>query len=199
MKYSVINHIKNFLLLMVFLTLSTTASSEEGHIGIDMSLSNETGNFGVYSLRERPEEITNIGAEFFFNEPEDRFFSLFGTMSRKGMGDKNLELGVKGKLYYVDQDKDGQTGQGLMMGVTARYWLPAEMPVSLAVDALYTPPIVAFADVKSALSFDAKVELRILPSIVGYIGFRSLTVDFDKRSNHELDKNVNIGVNIAIQ
>jgi len=178
--------------------LSSHAQAEEGHLGLDISLSNETGNIGVYSMREKENEIMNIGAEFFFNEPNDRFVDINGSISRKGLGDENLEFGVKGKLYYVEQNRSSLSGQGLMLGVTARYWFPTEMPVSFGVDALYNPPIVAFGDIKSAFNVDAKVALRILPSATAYIGFRSLVVDFNQRSNYELDKNINVGINISL-
>lgn len=108
-------------------------------------------------------------------------------------------MGVKGKLFFVNQAKHDQSGYGLMLGVIGRYWIPAEMPVSIAADILYNPPIVAFSDVESSFVFDARVELRILPSTIAYIGFRSLTVNFDQAKEHELDKNVHIGVNVAIQ
>ena len=184
---------------LMSLTFSLNASAEEGHIGMDLSLSNETGNFGVYSLRERADEITNIGAEFFFNEPGDRFVDVFGSVTRKGLADGNLEMGVKGKVFFVNQSRKDQVGTGLMLGVTGRYWIPTEIPVSIAADILYNPPIVAFSDVNSAFVFETKVEFRILPSTVAYIGFRGLTVDFDQEKDHELDKNMHVGVNIAFQ
>jgi len=178
--------------------INANAQAVDGHFGLDLSLSNETGNIGVYSMREKENEIMNIGAEFFFNEPGDKFVDINASVSRKGMGNENLEAGVKGKIYYVEQKNDGVSGQGLLLGVTARYWLPTEVPVSLAVDALYNPPIVAFGDVKSAFNIETKLELRILPSATAYIGFRSLVVDFNQRSNHELDKNINVGINLAL-
>lgn len=183
---------------ILFLTVPSYSYAVEGHAGLDLSLSNETGNIGVYSLRETSLEVTTVGAEYFFNEPGDHFIDIFGAISRKGMLDNdNLELGIKGKVFYVDQNKNGQSGQGLLLGLTARYWIPAEMPVSVAAEYLYNPPIVAFGDVDSSSEFIVRGEVRMLPSVVAYVGFRKLVVDFDKRDNHELDKNVHIGVNVA--
>lgn len=191
--------LKKWFLVAGLTALSGTAFAVDGSAGLDISLSNETGNIGLYSLRETPQELTNLGVDYFFNQPGDYFVDVFGSISRKGMGgNQNLELGVKGKVFYVSQKKDKKTGQGLMLGVTGRYWLPTEMPAAIAADFIYAPPIVSFGDAENAHEFNVRGELRILPSAVAYIGFRQLAVDFPTRY-HELDKNVHIGVRIAFQ
>jgi hypothetical protein len=199
MHFNSFRYIKNITLIVPCMVLYMTTSMAGGHIGADISLSNETGNFAVYSLRERSQEVTNVGVEFFFNEPKDNFANIFGSINRKSVGSNNLELGVKGKIFYVKQGRNNQSGEGLMVGLMSRYWFPAEAPVSLAVEALYSPPIVSFHDVKNAFNFTTKLELRILPSAVAYIGFRALVVDFDGQNNHELDKNLNLGIHIALR
>lgn len=179
---------------------SLSSYAVDGYAGLDLSLSNETANIGVYSLRETTDELTVLGADYFFNQPGDNFIDVFGSISRKGIADNpNLEVGVKGKVFYVNQDRDEATGYGVMLGATARYWLPTEFPVSIAGDFLYGPPIVVFEDAENAVEYEIRGEFQILPSAVAYVGFRNLTVDFDQRNNHELDKNVHIGVNVAFQ
>jgi len=190
-------NIKTVALGAVVSLLSWNAHAVDGHAGIDISLSNETGNIGVYSTKESAQELTTVGVNGFFNEPGDRFVDAFGTITRKGLGgNANLELGIKGKVFYVSQKRDSKTGQGLMIGVAGRYWLPAEMPVAIAADFVYAPPIVTFGDADSANEFNVRGEVRILPSAIAYVGFRQLVVNFPGR-DHELDKNVHVGVKIS--
>lgn len=181
---------------MVF---SASALAVEGNAGVDLSLSNETGNIGIYSLRETPQELTNLGVDYFFNQPGDDFIDVFGTLSRKGMlENNNLELGIKGKVFYVSQDRNGLEGHGLMLGVLGRYWLPTEVPSAIAADFVYSPPITTFGKADYAHETNVRAEMRILPSAVAYVGFRQLVVNFPTR-NHELDKNVHVGVRIAFE
>ncbi len=162
-------------------------------------MSNKTGKLGVYTFREQAKDLTTLGAEFLFNEDNDNFVEVFGSIVRKGMVDENLEFGFKGKLFHVSQNHNNQDGYGLLLGVTGRYWFPTEIPIAIAADLLYNPPIVAFGNVERAVDFEVRAELRILPTAVAYIGFRKLTVDFDRRSNYNIDDGIHLGINVAIQ
>lgn len=177
---------------------STAAAAIDGNAGLDLSLSNDTANVGLYSLRETPQELTNLGIDFMFNNDGDRVLDLFGSIARKGlMGNQNLELGLKGKVFYLDEDKDGNNGYGLMLGALGRYWLPTSVPSAIAAEYIYAPSIVTFGDADNAYEFNVRAEMRILPSAVAYIGFRQFQVKFPKTGYHEVDGNAHIGVRIA--
>lgn len=187
------------LSLLGVMAFSMHANAVSGSAGVDLSLSNETGNLGLYSLKETSQELTNLGVDYFFNQPGDYFADVSGSLSRKGMlENNNLELGIKGKIYYVSQKKNSQEGHGLMLGVLGRYWLPTDIPSAIAADFIYSPPITTFGNAEYAHEANVRAEIRILPSAVAYVGFRQLVVNFPNR-NHELDKNVHIGVKIAFQ
>lgn len=171
--------------------------ANDGHMGLDFSFSTESANIGLYSLKETPEELTNLGVDYFFNQDDDFFLDVFGSLSRKGFGgDPNMELGLKGKIFYTDHKDYNQTGYGIMLGGTARYWLPTEIPVTIAGDLLYGPDIVTFEKVESALQFEIRSEVQILPSAFAYVGYRKLDVTFEKGSK-SLDNLIHIGVNVG--
>lgn len=181
------------------LSLQAHAQDYDGHLGMDLSLSNDTANVGLYSLRESAQELTNLGVNYFFNRDGDKFADIFGSISRKGMANnENLELGVAGKVFYADDHSSNNSGYGVMLGVNGRYWLPTELPMAVGGDWLYAPPITSFSKVKNATQADVRLEARILPSAVAYVGYRSLSVEFDKHTQH-MDSSVNLGVNIAFQ
>lgn len=186
--------------LLALFTLN--ASAVEGQAGLDVSLSDETGRFGLYSTRESEIELTTLQVDYFFNQINDSFVGLNGSVMRKGVGgNKNLELGVKGQAFYLSRGQkvtNAKTGMGLMLGGSARYWLPAEMPVAIAGDFLYSPRIVTLGDAVFALESNIRAEVRILPSAMAYIGFRQLSAEFSGL-NYELDKNIHIGIRVALQ
>lgn len=191
---------KTFIVLSLgVLSSQAYAQDYDGHMGLDVSLSNDAANFGLYSLRESAQEVTNLGVDYFFNRPGDKFLDVFGSLSRKGMADsQNLELGVSGKLFYADDNASSDTGYGAMLGFNGRYWLPTEMPMAIGFDGLYAPAIVSFGDVKSASQGDVRLEARILPSAVAYVGYRKLSVEFSKHTQ-TMDDSLNIGVNVAFE
>ncbi len=167
--------LRKSILVAGLIGLSSTATAAiDGNAGLDLSLSNDTANVGLYSLRETPQELTNLGIDFMFNNDGDRVLDLFGSIARKGlMGNQNLELGLKGKVFYLDEDKDGNNGYGLMLGALGRYWLPTSVPSAIAAEYIYAPSIVTFGDADNAYEFNVRAEMRILPSAVAYIASAS--------------------------
>ncbi len=170
----------------------------EGHAGLDLSLANNVGKVGLYSLRETPTEITNLSTNLLFTSNDDRMLDVMGTLTRKGMlSNNNLELGLKAKLYYLDQNSTGRNSYGLMIGGIARYWLPTSVPTSIAADYLYSPNIVTAGDGQSTMEYGFRAELRILPSAIAYVGYRKILADFGLPGSYKVDGNPHVGVTIS--
>ncbi|KUJ74292.1 hypothetical protein AVO42_02440 [Thiomicrospira sp. XS5] len=186
------------LLLVVLLSISYASyGAVSGYAGLDLSVSDDAAKFGVYSLKETPSDITNLGLDLFFNTQSDYFVDVFGSISRKGLlGNRNLELGLKGKLFYLDQDSNSKMGYGLMLGVLGRYWLPTPMPSAIYADYLYAPEVIVFGDAKNAYDWTIRGELQVTQNIMAYLGVRQLQAEFSSTS-HEFDGNAHVGVKIA--
>lgn len=170
----------------------------DGHAGLDLSLADNVGKVGIFSLRETPTEITNLSTNLLFTSDDDRMVDVTGILNRKGMlSNENLELGLKGKLYYLDQNSTGRNAYGLMLGGVARYWLPTSVPTSIAADYLYSPNIVTAGDGQSTTEYGFRAELRILPSAIAYVGYRNIQADFGSTGNYKVDDGAHIGVTIS--
>jgi len=175
------------------------SSVQANSLGLDLAVSDETANFGVFTQNESPVDSTRYAAHYFYNEPGDRFYSASMKVQRKGMaGSPNLDVGIKGKAYLLDQDSLNAEGFGLMLGVTGRYWLDTQAPASISIEAMYSPEIVTSGDINDATELAVRADMQILPTITGFVGFRYLAVDLDQRSNYELDKNLHIGVEVVL-
>lgn len=191
----------SWLWSLVALTLSAgtvPAHAIEGHGGLDLSLANNVGKIGVYSLRETPTELTNLSTNLLFNSEDDKMLDITGSLTRKGMlSNSNLELGLKAKIYYLDQTSTGRNSYGLMLGGLARYWLPTSVPSAISADYLYSPNIVTAGDGQSTMEYGFRGELRILPSAIVYVGYRKILADFGLRGSYKVDGNPHVGVTIS--
>ncbi|MDG6774575.1 YfaZ family outer membrane protein [Thiomicrorhabdus sp. ZW0627] len=168
-------------------------------VGLDLAVSDETANFGIFTQSQSPVDSSRYAAHYFYNEPGDRVYSVSADVQRKGMaGNPNLELGLKGKGFYFTQDSFNLDGFGLMLGVVGRYWLPTQSPASVSVEALYAPEIVTSGDANSMTEMSVRADLHILPNVVGFVGFRYLVGDLKADSNYEFDKNAHIGVEVSL-
>jgi hypothetical protein len=188
---------------VLFVGLSALMAAQpalaEGRAGGSISISDTTANFGVFSLKETAVDITRVGADFFFNEPGDKMLSADLKVTRKGLtNNQNLDFGVKTKAFYFLQHDTDYDGFGLMLGVTARYWIPAEMPASAFVEILHAPQIITGGKAENLTEMLVRAEVRILPKVNGYVGYRYVGTKFSGSSNtYELDSNAHIGVEVA--
>lgn len=181
------------------LSVLSAGAVQASPMGVDLSLSDESANFALFSKVESPLGSTRYSADYFYNEPGDRFYSVSGNIQRRGMaGEPNLDLGLKGKGYFFTQDDHDLDGFGLMLGVTAEYWLPTQSPASLSVEMLHSPEIVTSGDADSMTEVLVRANMQLLPSVTGYIGYRSLTADFESDSGYEFDDNWHLGVELTI-
>jgi hypothetical protein len=174
-------------------------SVQAGPVGIDLSVSEDTAQIGLFSKTESPVDATGFAAHYFYNEADDRIYSLSMNASSKGMGGHpDLELGIKGKGFYFTQDKLDLDGLGLMLGVTGRYWLATRTPASISAEVLYAPEIVMSGDADNANEVGVRADLQLLPRVNGYIGYRYLGVDLENHGSYDFDEYVHIGVQVQL-
>lgn len=183
-------------LLISCMTVMSSAAHASS-FGLDLSLSDETANFGAFSETHTPVDSTRYAVHYFYNDPDDRMYSGSMDIKRKGLvGSPNLDLGVKGKLFAFKQKSRDADGLGLMLGITGRYWLNTQSPASISAEALYSPKVVSTGDLNSARELGIRGDLQLLPSVTAFVGFRYLEYDLDFRSDYEMDKNAHIGIEV---
>ena len=189
----------NFKIALISAGLLMASTAQANSVGLDLAVSDETANFGAFMQNESPVDSTRYAAHYFYNEPGDKMYSASMKVQRKGMaGNPNLDVGIKGKAYGFSQDTLNADGYGLMLGVTARYWLDTQSPASISVEAMYSPEIVTSGDLNDAREVAVRADMQILPTVTGFVGFRYLAFDLDQRSDYEMDKNLHIGFEIVL-
>jgi len=185
--------------LVISAGLVMASSVQAQSVGLDLAVSDETANFGAFMETQTPVDSTRYAAHYFYNEPGDKLISASMRVERKGMvGSPNFDFGIKGKAYGFTQDRFDADGFGLMLGVTARYWLDTRSPASVSMEAMVSPQIVTSGDLNRARELAVRADMQILPTVNGFVGFRYLMLDLDQRSDYEMDKNAHIGVELKL-
>ena len=174
-----------------------SGSVQASSFGLNAAVSDETANFGAFTETQTTDDSTRFALDYFYNDPKDRMYSASMDMKYKGLvGTPNLDLGVKGKAFGFKQKKDDLDGLGLVLGVTGRYWLDTQLPMSISAEALYAPKIVSTGDLNKASEFGVRGDVQLLPAVTAFVGYRYLQLNLDKRSNYNMDKNAHIGIEV---
>ncbi len=164
--------------------------------GLDISLSDETANI-VYLIDSGSLGYggADVGFGFFYTETDDYMLTanimVVGTLGER----RDLQFGVGAKAYAADLDIK-QEAVAIGIGGQGRYVFQTRTPVGLVLEAYYAPGITSFADTESARELNLRVEIEVLPSTRGYIGYRHLEFDLERVNDVELDDNVHLGIRL---
>lgn len=164
--------------------------------GLDISLSNETANI-VYLIDSGSLGYggADIGFGFFYTEEEDYMLTanvmVVGTLGER----RDLQFGVGAKAYGADLEND-EEALALGIGGQARYVFQTRTPIGLVLEAYAAPGITSFGDTESAREVNLRVEIEVLPSTRGYIGYRYLEFDLEDVDDVELDDNAHLGIRL---
>ena len=178
------------------LSLAATSTAwAAGYAGGNISVSDKSADLGVFSLKETATDVTRLGANYFYNSPGDKFIGVHLQVNRKGwVSSDNLDFGVKAKAFYLSRNKYNDDGYGLMLGLAGRYWFPTAMPMAISAEWLYSPQIITGGKAENATDARIRGELRILPKVIAFIGYRNLEAKFSTHGTHNLDSSLHIGV-----
>jgi len=141
-----------------------------------LGLENVQGDVGVYFSDGR-DLIGNIGV---MSKPTQVFID--------GL---TFSAGARGYLALLSDPNDDVFGAA--PGVEARYALPFEWPIYAVGNIFYAPDILTLGDAEGILDLDARLEAQIVPSAIGFIGYREFRFDSDEGSDTRAASEIQIG------
>ena len=165
--------------------------------GMDISLGNESAQF-VYLTDSGSLGYggADVGFGFLYNEDSDTALTA-GIMVVGNLGErKDLALGVGAKAYIINLDDEDDDAAALAIGGEFRYIIPSGTPVGFIANIHFAPGITAFGDTEDLRELNFRVELEVLPSTRGYIGYRKLEVETEDAGEVEVDDSMHIGVRL---
>lgn len=154
-----------------------------GILGFDQA----EGHVGVY-LSDNRDIIGNIG---LMTRPAELFKQT--PLFREGL---TLSLGARGYLALLSSPNDDVFG--FAPGIEARYGLPFAHPTFVVGNIFYAPDVLTLGDAENIVDIDARFEAQIVPSVVGFVGYREFRFDSDEGSDVEAASEIQIGARFVL-
>ncbi|MEM9604468.1 MAG: YfaZ family outer membrane protein [Pseudomonadota bacterium] len=181
------------ILLLISLAMAPGARAA----GVALSLSEETGEF-TYLLGSRGflEGGVDIGLSGLYNHREDVLLSaeLISLGQQAELG-QPWQLGVGMKLYGLRLD-DGREMSAVALGARLAYIIPSNIaPTAFVTEGFFAPSVTTFGDAERLFELDARFEVEITPTALGFIGYRLITTRMTEDSDDvEVDDTVHVGI-----
>ncbi len=191
------NNQQRSAVLGAVLALSLSGLSPVMARGLDVSISGETVQMGLFSQTAKlVQGGADVGASLLLNDASDAVLSgtilAIGEPPRQGAP---YQFGIGAKAYLADLDV-GENMAGVGIGGRVTFVVPNGVsPVGLVLEGYIAPGITAFGDADQITDLAARIEIEVTPSASGYVGVRSLEVDFPDKTV-TIDDNVHVGVRI---
>lgn len=138
----------------------------------------------------------DLSLGLYFNDDSDYILSTGLNVVGVPAGEQPLTFGIGGKMYFGFIDTPDDRFQSVALGGEVRHTIPANMPMYVAAAGYYGPRVTTFGDVRDVLDLTLRYELEVTPGARGFIGYRHLEADMERRRNYKLDEYVHFGVRL---
>ncbi|MBN2866676.1 MAG: hypothetical protein JXK16_11775 [Thiotrichales bacterium] len=187
---------KKFVQISLLATLGLTGQAH-AQTALDLNLSNDALRFALAQENNYAGESQVMGLDVIHTDKKGNLMSGFASVARLGFeAAPNLDVGLKGKGYYLQPNSGSNDGYGMMLGGFARYWVQTEAPVALSAEYLLGPSILSAGKIDSANEFNLRAEVQILPTAVAYIGYRKIEMDLSG-ATYTFDDGAHLGIKLA--
>jgi len=186
---------KKAFLLLPFLLSSTSLFAND----FEASLSSETAQFSLYS----DSSIvgwggSDLAVRFLYNNDNDYMAQAEILSIRQADKNTPLTLGVGVKGFIGNLDNTDESVIAFAIGGSARYVIPAKMPVTVYANLFIAPKITSFSDSEGINDFNFGAQIEIMPQTNMFIGYRRLSLDTNNVSDYRMDdSNLHFGIRLT--
>lgn len=132
-----------------------------------------------------------------FNEDDDLVGSLGLVVRGTPAGQQPYSFGLGAQIYMASVDSLDEGLTALALGGGVKYYIPANMPIALGGELFFAPSITTTGDGDSFLDFRVRAEVELLPSATAFVGYRSLSSEFDGDvDDYDIDDNLHLGIRL---
>jgi YfaZ precursor len=181
------------VLILVFASFQSSAA------GLEFRVANESAEvLYLYKSSTFGYGGSDVSWGYYFNENDDIMLSGSFLISGNGAGSKRaLQFGVGVKAFLVDVANADVQGGGLGIGGLFRYVFSSSTPVAVLVEAYTVPTITGFGDTDGFTETRFALELEVSPSARAYIGYKTVTLQDDNKTEYEIDDTAHIGIRLS--
>ena len=189
-------NLKKIALISLLSSLGLSGQAQ-AQLAADLNLSNDALRFGVSKENNYAGESQILGVDVLHTNKNGNLISGSGSVARLGFAAApNLDIGLKGKAYYLQPNSGTDDGYGAMLGGFARYWIQTEAPVAVSAEYLVGPSVLSGGKIESANEMNLRAEVQVLPTAIAYIGYRKIEMTMPNMT-YTFDDGAHIGIKLA--
>lgn len=172
------------------------AGGQASASSVDFNLSNDA--FRIGGSQELTANGLEIDGGWLHEEESGDVFGLgLHLMDDANAGRGALDIGIGGKLFYVDFDEGDYDGGSLAIGGKFRYTWPTFNRFGIGGQIYYAPGVTSSGDVDSYLEAALRAEYLVLRNANAYIGVRTIRVGIEPSDETEtFESGLHVGIRL---
>ncbi|NNF51445.1 MAG: hypothetical protein HKN59_03310 [Gammaproteobacteria bacterium] len=184
---------KNWLLIACLLMSAGNTLAES----LDFNLNNDAARL-TFSWDARDNKLTFDAGWLHHQDRGDVAHVGLHLVDFAASGPAAPEVGIGGKLFYVDGDTGpvSASGGALGLGGFFRYNFPQADRFGIRGQLYFAPDVVAFGDSKGYLEASLGLTYDVLRDADIYIGARYVKAEFENTPDMTIDSGLHIGLRL---
>lgn len=164
---------------------------------LDLNLNNNAARL-TFSWDARDNKLTFDAGWLHHQDTGDVLHVGLHLVDFAASGPGAPEVGVGGKLFYIDGKTNPNSSQGGALGLGGffRYNFPQADRFGLLGQLYFAPDVVAFGDTTGYLEASLGLSYDVLREADIYIGARYIRAEFEGRPDLKIDSGLHIGVRL---
>lgn len=185
--------LKNAVLIALLLGLGSAASADS----LDLNLNNDAARL-TFSWDARDDKLT-FDAGWLHHQDTGNVAHLgLHLVDFAASGPSAPEVGIGGKLFYIDADTTPSSSQGGALGLGGffRYNFPQADRFGIVGSLYFAPDVVAFGDSDGYLEASVGLSYDVLRDADIYLGARYVKAKFENLPDLAMDTGLHLGIRL---
>jgi hypothetical protein len=163
---------------------------------VDFNLSNDA--FRIGGAQQIAGNGLEVDGDWLYEDDNGNVFGLgLHLMDDANAGRGALDIGIGGKVFYVDFDDTSYDGGSLAIGGKFRYTWPTFNRFGIGGQLYYAPGVTSTGDIDSYLEAALRAEYLVLRNANAYIGLRTIRVGVEPTDETEtFESGLHVGIRL---
>ncbi len=164
---------------------------------LELNLNNDAARL-TFSWDARDDKLTFDAGWLHHQETGDVAHVGLHLVDFAASGPAAPEVGIGGKLFYVDGETlpSSSSGGALGLGGFFRYQLPQADRFGIRGHVYFAPDVVAFGDLQRYMEFGVGISYDVLRDADIYVGVRYVNAEFENQPDLTIDTGLHIGLRL---
>ena len=185
--------LKNGIFVALLLSLAGTAAADS----LDLNLNNDAARL-TFSWDARDDKLTFDAGWLHHQDTGDVAHVGLHLVDFAASGPGAPEVGIGGKLFYIDGETSPSSSQGGALGLGGffRYNFPDADRFGVVGSLYFAPDVVAFGDAEGYLEATLGFSYDVLRDADLYLGARYVKAKFENQPDLTIDTGLHVGIRL---